>query len=187
MIHEIARELETALRAKKCPIRVVDRDEGARLPARERIVIEHDDAAGDSFSAPRSVFKNPKHDYLRTIGVKATIFAWAPQTGATEFEHRNRAEQILDVVLNAMRLVSRQRKNFFEPKSGGFVPFADTEKSDRRIGAVYELKFTFDRAVERRDWAGAARPEGTPAHITSTTRAHLRGAEEESPETACGA
>jgi hypothetical protein len=195
MIHEVVRELSAALVAKKCPIPVADREGVKKITTFERIVVEHDDDAGDSFSAPRSVFKNPKQDYTRTIGAKATIYAQASADGASEFEHRRRAEKILDVVLGGMRLVSRQRRNAFVPTSGAFVPVADGEKSDRRKGAVYELKFTFDRGVERRNWANEARPQASVAGFGSTTKASMRGADDdgdpttvpEDAETACGA
>lgn len=195
MIHEIALELQTALRAKLCPIPVVDREGAAKLTSFERIVIEHDDDAGDSFTPPRSAFKNPKHDYRRVIGAKATIYAQSRATGALEFEHRRRAEKIIDIVLGAMRLVTATRQNKFLPKTGRFVLLPDAEGTDRRVGAAYVLKFTCDRAVERRDWAAAAPAEGALAAFTRTTKVSLQGGDDDGDpttvpadaETACGA
>ncbi len=167
MIHEIARELQTAIRAKECPIPVFGRDK--KTPAGwtpERIVIEHDLQGSDTFAGPRSQHENPKHSFTRGIAAKATIYAKSPAQGAAEFEHRRRVEKILDVVLSGMRQVSADRRNTFTPKSGSFVVPADIEASDVHGGAAYALKFSFDRAVKDTKFDGTARPEATLARVS---------------------
>lgn len=178
MIHEIARELQTAIRAKDCPFPVVGRDK--KTPTGwtpERIVIEHDLQGSDVFSGPRSQHENPKHSFTRGIAAKATIYAKSPASAAGEFEHRRRAEKILDTVLSGMRLVSAERKNRFLPKSGSFIVPADVDKSDVHGGAAYALKFVFDRAVKDTKFDGSARPEATLARVTLSGSPSLTFAE----------
>ncbi len=178
MIYEIAKELQTAIRAKDCPIPVYGRDKKTPtgwLP--ERIVIEHDLQGTDVFSGPRSQRENPKHSFTRGIAAKATIYAKSPAASAAEFEHRRRAERILDTVLSGMRVVSADRKNRFLPKSGSFVVPADVEASDVHGGAAYTLKFVFDRAVKDTTFVGAARPEGTLARVAMSGSPNLTFAE----------
>jgi hypothetical protein len=188
MIREIGVELQAALRAKLCPVRVVDREQtNPAAFGRERIVIEHDE--GDSFVAPRGSRANPKHRFTRTMGAKVTIYAQSTGAGALEFEHRRRAEHILDLVLVALDDIARKRKNAWTPTGGGFVIPEALEDSERHGGAVYELRFTFDRAVFEQTWAGDIKPEATVGEggvgIGSTTRASIIGANDN--ETACGA
>ena len=60
---------------------------------------------------------------------------------------------------------------------GKFVAPPDLEKTEKIGGAVYELAFTFDRAVLARTWAGDKLPEATVGPggvvIHRTTRVSL--------------
>jgi hypothetical protein len=172
MIHEVGIEVQAALRKRGCPIPVVD-----RLPTkptswgRQCIVIEHAEA-GDRFDPPRGQHQHPRHRFTRKIGVKVTIYAQSTSAGALEFEHRRRAEHVLDLVLVALSDVARVRRNEFLPIAGRFVQPADLEGSDKFGGVVYELTCTLDRAVIVQTWAGESEPtvsirrvamSGTPA------------------------
>lgn len=196
MIHEIGIELQAHLRARGCPFAVVDRESMKTSSwARERVVIEHDED-GDSFSNVVSQHKNPKHRMTRRIGAKLTIYAQSSKSGALEFEHRRRAEHVLDLVLGAMVEVAVARKNAWAPTRGRFVQPVDLEDSEKFGGVVYELAFTFDRAVHEQTWAGDIQPEMTLGAngIRSTTRVSLAGADDDgnpitipaTAETACG-
>lgn len=166
MIHEVGRELEVRLRVKGCPLSVIDGPEGrgTTTGARERIVIEHD--AGDRFKAPMSQHRNPKHVLTRSIACKITIYAQSGRAGAQPFEHRRRAEHVLDLVLNALEYVAKIRKNAWAPTGGAFIQPDDLVKSEIQVGAVYELTFEFDRAVQDRDWEYDAAPEAELQHAT---------------------
>lgn len=161
MIHDVGVELQAALVALGCPLKVVDRE--ARKPAGtvgpERIVIEFD--GSDSFSASRSQHRNPEHRFTRSVGAKLTIYAVSSRAGAAEFEHTRKAEHALDLVLVALDNVARTRRVAWTPTGGGFVQPEDLEGSERRGGAVYELTFTIDRAVTVRTWTGDAAEEVT--------------------------
>lgn len=160
MIREIGRELQTELRLKGCPVPVVDGPEFGETTtnARERIVIEHDEEGSDSFAAPRSQHGNPKHRYTRSFAAKITIYARSENAGAPPWEHRRRAERILDMVLCSLDVVAAARKNAWRPSSGGFRRPVDLEQSAKPAGAKYVLTFTFDRGVA---WEGDANPEIT--------------------------
>lgn len=198
MIHEIGVELAARLVVSGTPFPVVDGPESTKTATwgRERIVIER--SGGDSFSAARSQHINPKHRRTRNIGGKITIYAQSPLSGATNFEHERRAEAVLDQVLVALDYVAAVRKNSWTPTGGEFVAPEDIKDSERRGGAVYELRFTFERAVMARTWANANRPEftfgaGTLSSTTKVSMAH--GADDDNDpntvpataETACGA
>lgn len=189
MIHEIGRELQAALRAKGCPFNVVDGPEGQATTtyARERIVIEHDEA-GDSFGPTRSQSRNPRNRMIRNVGVKITIYAQSSASGALEFEHRRRAEHVLDLVLVALEKVITARHNGWVVKAGRFINPEDLAKSETIGGAVYELSFTVERGVFDTTFTNAARPEFTmgAGGISSTTRAMRPGADEADAEIACG-
>lgn len=191
MIHEIGVQLQAALQAKGCPFVVIDGPE--RRPtttfARERVVIERDMSAGDTFAATHLPGKNPVTRLTRLIGCKITIYARAPSKGALEFEHFRRAEQVLDVVLIALYGIAKGRQNQVAFTSGKFVEPPDLTEGETMGGAVYELHFTFDRGVADRTWAGAAQPTANVASgtIQSTTNVSgiVEGGGSES-ETACG-
>lgn len=176
MIHEIGVELMAQLKAQGCPFPVVDGPERTDPStwSNERIVIVRDEG-GDSFGPPPSQHVNPKMRMVRTIGVKATIYAQSPDPNATYFEHARRAEHALDLVLCALGYVAAIRKNVFTPTGGKFVQPDDLKTSEAPAGAVYELSFKFSRGVFDVTWTGAAQPTAvlTTGHITSTTKASM--------------
>jgi hypothetical protein len=192
MIHEIGVELAAYLRANRVPFPVVDGPEGTESItfARERIVIEHD--SSDSFNAPRSESINPKIRMIRDIGIKLSIFARSPAPGAADFEHRRRAENVLDAVLCGLHTVTVARRNGWTPKGGGFAKLVDREGSIVQGGALYELKATIERGVSERTWAGDINPEFAfgSDQLVSTTRVSGPSSIDGLPpdaETACGA
>jgi hypothetical protein len=197
MIREIGRELEMRLHAFGVPITVVDGPERGSTTTwgRERIVIEYDDKA-DAFGPPRSQHVNPRHRYTVSEACKLTIYAQSTVAGPTVFEHRRRAKRLRDEVLHAMDYVAAVRKNRWNPVAGRFLTPPDLAGTDKPGGAVYELTFTFDHAVEIRTWVGAATPEGNVAAVRSATRvSRAHGPDDDddpntppaSAETACGA
>lgn len=159
-LHDIGVELYAALRAQGCPLVVLDGPENTATATfgRERIVLEHDDG-GDRFAPARSQSVNPKRRMTRLVGGKVTIYAQSTRAGAQPFEHRARAEQILDVVLVALELVAAERRNRIEFTGGRFVLPADLAATERIGGAVYELTFSLERAVVAQTWAGLAQSE----------------------------
>jgi hypothetical protein len=180
VIRELSLELQTALRAKGCPVVVLEREATTTATfGRERIVIEHDEG-GDTFGPVRGAHVNPKHRFTRKVGGKITIYAQSTRAGALEFEHRRRAEHILDLVLVALDDVAKLRRNAWTPTGGAFIRPADLETSERLGGAVYEMKFTIDRAVYVQTWTGDIQPEATleEGGIASGTRVSINGSDD---------
>lgn len=191
MMHELIIELQAALRARGCPLPVVERESLATTTwSRERIVVEHDEG-GDSFGPVRGQHVNPKHRATRRVGAKIQIYAQSTKSGALEFEHRRRAEHVLDLVLVALSESATMRRSRIEFGRGRFVQPDDLDESEKFGGSVYELLFTFDRAVMVQTWAGDAQPTTTlgPGGIRSTTQVSMAGSNDDEPdaETACGA
>jgi hypothetical protein len=181
MIHEIGVELGAKLAARGCPLPVVDGPERTTVAGwgNERIVLEHDDA-GDTFGPARSQRPNPKHRFTRNIGAKITIYAQETSSGAQAFEHRRRAEHVLDLVLVALEEVFILRRNGCSMKSGKFIEPEDSADSQSISGAAFELQFSFERAVMVATWTGSIQPEATVgpggiSSITHTTKASPAG------------
>jgi hypothetical protein len=186
MLHEIGVELGAALVAQGCPLKVFDGPESTKTTtyARERIVLEYADS--DSFSAPRSQHRNPKHRMTRNVAAKITIFAQSAAAGATEWEHYRRAEHILDLVLVAMEKVIVARKSAWNVGSGKFISPEDLKASESIGGAVYELAFTVERSVFEQKWNGSVKEQVTDFAITSSDRIILaNGPEDQTSETNC--
>ena len=174
MMHELALELATELRSVGCPLAVVDGPEPSSTATwgRERIVLEH--ATGDRFTAPLSQRPTPKHRFVRVVASKITIYAQSPRAGALLWEHRRRAEHVLDLVLCAMAKTIAERRNRFVPVSGGFIDPPDAQGTQTRAGAVYELAWTVDRAVMHQAWDGTLEATAPGlGGLNSTTRVFL--------------
>ncbi len=169
MIREIGRELEQFLRAKGCPLPVVDGPEatGTTTWGRQRIVIQYD--GEDAITRPTTQSLNPKLYYIINYGAKLTIYAQSRNAGAKLFEHRRVALQARDLLLVALDRVAAARSNSWVPKGGRFIVPEDLKDSEVQAGAVYEISFTFDRGVEDRTWDGEKYPEGSAAGLTHTT------------------
>lgn len=190
MMHAIGKQLESELHAVGYrSASVVDGPETrpANTFGNERIVIEYDEEGADTFAAPEVLHRNPKHRFAITMACKLTIWAQAKASGAMDYEHYRRARHIADLALVALNKIAHVRKNTFVPKSGRFITPEDLKASEEVAGAVYELKFTFDRGVKEQTWTGDARPEGTIAGVANTTQAtRTKGSQDDPPETGCG-
>lgn len=157
MIREIGVDVQASIASKGCPFPVVNGPElrPTGTFGRERIVIEHD-PAGDSFTSRHQTDTNPRTRLTRNIGVKVTIYAQDANKGATYWEHVRRAEHVLDMVLIALDITAKVRKNLAVFRSGKLVYPEDFKAhSETMGGAVYELLLTFDRGVADRRWDGS--------------------------------
>jgi hypothetical protein len=92
---------------------------------------------------------------VRDIAYKVTIYAKSPHPGAAVWEHRQRAERVLDLVVVGLYQVAKMRKNLVTLKSGRFVDPPDLKESETPGYATYELLFNFDRGVTDQNWDGS--------------------------------
>lgn len=183
MIHDIGQALQAKLReAGFKSALVVDGPESTETATwgRERIVIEHDDG-GDRFSHVRSQRRNPDHVATREVGAKIRVYAQSTKQGAQDWEHRRRAEKIVDQIVVALGKIAADETpiyNVWEPTSGRFFTPADLEISARKGGAAYELGVTFARAVMVKTWAGDIAEEvtvGTDVEVETAREASVDG------------
>lgn len=182
MIHEIGRELEAELRAQGCPLAVYDGPEALQTSGgyfRERIVIEHDAQARDTFTYVLSQRTNPKQHALRHIATKISVYAQAADAGATPWEHRRKAEHVIDLIVVALdKLLRGTRKNGFTITGGGFFRPEDLADSEVDNGAAYALTLTIERGIREETYKYAIRPEvvvGTDVAIVQQGSASAPG------------
>lgn len=180
MLHAVGVALQAALRAKGCPLPVVDGPEPFKTAgtfARERIVIERADADSFEGAAGARTTATPRGPVFREAGAKITIYARSPRVGALSFEHYERAENALDLVIAELDGVLRGAtfKTRWSVTGGGFVRPEDFENSESITGAAYELRFSFLRGTPTTTWTGGAAfetatlgPDDVP--VTTTDR-----------------
>lgn len=167
MIHEIGRELDALLKARKCPLGVIDGPEfDTTTWGNDRIVIET--AGGDRIGPPKRVSHNPKRYATRGIGVQIRIFARVVREGAQPFEHRRKCDHVLDMVLVALKKISATRGDEFEIRSSDYYIPPDLSKSDNAGGCAYQLLLYWDRGVGDIDWQYNADEEGTIGEVVTT-------------------
>jgi hypothetical protein len=180
LIHEVGVELQASLAAAGCAFPVKDGPERNRSAtfARERIVIEYDQSGEDSFGSKHVARANPKAQFTCSMACKLTIYAQSPVGGSLEFEHKRRARLVVDMAIVALYEIATTRHNSIAFVSGRFVDPDDLKASEAVAGAVYELKFKFDRGIAKTTWKGAGAAEviiGTDVEIANTTKVSAAG------------
>lgn len=186
MIREIGVELQAQLRLQGVPLAVLDGPEQNKTTTwgRERIVIEYDGDSADAFGPGRSQHLNPRVRHEAIEACKVTIYAQSGRAGALVAEHRRRAKNLRDQVINALDLVAARRKNGWKLSGGRFVVPEDLKDTERAGGAVYELTFQWARAIEVRTFVGEKQPEGNITSVGHTTL--VRTTDADAGEVACG-
>jgi hypothetical protein len=167
MIHEIGLEIDALLKARGCPMPVIDGPESDPTTfANDRIVIET--AGGDAWIPVERVSHNPKRYAIRRIGVQIRIFAHVERKGAAFFEHRRKCDHVLDLVYVALRKVAQTRGNAFEIRTADYYLPPDLAASDSPAGCGYELRLFWDRAVGDIDWQYRKADEATITDVETT-------------------
>lgn len=184
MIHAIGEQLATALATAGIPIPVYDGPERRKTStfARERIVLEH---FGEDRLLPRHRADSQPHTkFSRVVAYKATLYVQNPSKGSAEFEHRIRAEALLDQVIIAIETICKDRQNLWGWISGKFVTPDDMKDAETLGGAVYEMLFTIDRGVTDASWTGGVPGTVTitEGFITNTTEVEVAGGTPEAGE-----
>jgi hypothetical protein len=176
MLAAITDQLAVALAAQGVPFPVVFGPESSEdlYSTTDRIVVQYDDD-GDTFETPKGTHPNPRMPLVCWQGVQILIYARSNVSNAGWRDHSRLANQVRGHVLAELDYLVRARKNFIQYGAGRFVTPQDAAGSAVFGGAVYEIKLSIDRGIERRTWAGEARPTvkigpGGVA-VTSTTKA----------------
>ena len=186
MIHNLGVLLQADLRTRGCPLPVVDGPEGRKGQAMtfvpERIVLER--AGGDGYSPGKgtNIPGARRAAWFRDVGVKATIYVKSPRAGATTFEHYERAEHVLDMVITSLEHVCKSDtiRAAYALTGGEFLVPEDLETTERPNGAAYELRFSINRGISVETWAGAGPVTTTVGDVdgvtvSTTTRVSLDG------------
>lgn len=170
MIHEIGVELQAYFSSVGCPLPIIDGPEfhKTNTGARERVVIE-EDPDGDQFLPRHRAGVQPTARLTRVQGMQITIFTQDPHKGALYWEHKRRADHVLDVVLIGLYNIAKTRKNELTFSSGKFVHPDDLKESEKPAGAEYLLKFKFDRGIFTRKWDGSDQPTAAISAVAPDT------------------
>lgn len=175
MLYGVSRLLEAALKAQGVPFPVVFGPERGNpvTAAHGRIVIEHGGPGADNIRPPLATHRNPTVHFNRIQGAFLRIFARSNLANAQWHDHTELAEAVLGHVLAELDVIVRGGRNNLSFAAGGFVQLDDSAGSNTWPGAIYELPFGIDRAIERRTWAGGKAGEvtiGTDVTIVNHTK-----------------
>lgn len=180
MLAAITDQLREALqedaRAVPFPVAYGTEHPASGLAVESHIVLFVDRAAGDVFSSPTGLNRNPQHRANVAEGAVCRIYARSTKAGARERDHEALARAVRDQVIVALQVILGARKNGpWLPRTGRFLAAADVAEPTLQAwpGVVYEMKFTVDRSVLDTTYAGESADEatmgGTGGFDTSTT------------------
>lgn len=155
------------------------------------IAIERDHAASDTVRATQGVQRNARKLRVRDLAAQIRIYARSNVPSAHIGNHERECEKLVDAVIVALAewgaATGATSSNGINPTEAKYL--APEERADVEIwpGVVYSIKFVVPRSVQKRDYAGAARPEGGPSAFRSRTDVKETTSPGADPETGCGA
>lgn len=137
----IVRAVKADMKARGCPHPVILGPE--RTPPAAygptRVVVERLRGPGvDSALPVTSQRANPKLFGVRDVGVKLTVYARSPATGARTQDHQDLAERLCNFALDSLDTHVRNIPSVWTLGAGGFVVLEDTNGSEVDGGAAYE-------------------------------------------------
>jgi hypothetical protein len=190
VIYELSRAVETAMRAKKYPVRVVYLpDKSVEGLQSSRIEMMRDREQGDDWEAPKGAKQNPRKYADRHVGARALIWVKSSVRGAMIGDHERECERLVDAffcaLFDAMR-ASAQVATFAvrdakyltaEELAKVGVPQAVLESWP---GVVYSLRWRMPRGVYFTDYAGEGLQEIELGGITGEL--HIRRNADDPPE-----
>lgn len=191
MIYELTQRVATEMTAKSCPFPVLYGPERMAPSAinSTRVVIMRDRQGSEAVDAPRTQQRNPKAVMMRGIPGVLRVYATSTVAGAAVQDHEDLADQIVDLLLVAIRKVVTTAKTMWRIVSAGLLSAEALQLIGLETwpGVVYEMKFVVDRGVMDAPYTGEPKPEATLAagSIVSSTHVSLVTSSED-PEVACG-
>lgn len=151
------------------------------------IVVERDHDSSDTIRAVQGVQRNARKMRVRDLVAQIRVYARSTVPSAHIGNHERECEKVVDALIVAL-------EEWGTAGRAGNIPITEArylrkdERQDVEVwpGVVYSLKFAVPRSVQKRDYAGQARPEGGPAHFASRTQVTATTSPDADPETGCG-
>lgn len=171
MIYRMSRDLESNLRARKYPVRVVYGPERFLGTRRDPfgIRIERDRTASEPVSTAHGFQRNPRKAMMRTLAVVAKLSATSPIPNARINEHEALCDQLVDAFLVSLQeWATAAKAGDVVVTEDRYLSDEEIDKSEHANGVVYLIRFTIQRGVVRRDFDGAALTEFAISESTDT-------------------
>lgn len=151
------------------------------------IVVERDREASDVVRAVQGVQRNARKMRVRDLVAEVRIYARSNVPSAHIGNHERECEKIVDAMIVALQeWGTAGRAGNLPITEAKYLTAAERQDVEIWPGVVYRIKFQLPRSVQRRDYSGAARPEGGPTAISNRTAVSINTAPDADPETSCG-
>jgi hypothetical protein len=182
MIYQLAKDIAAGLHLRKWPVAVFYGKD--RLPGTHRSTLEirfdRDRESGDGVTYAQGAQHNPGKIAKRLLGVTLDVYAQAGCDGARQNEHEHLCDDLVDALITQLEdWGTASRAGAIDFTESRYLSSEEVNKSDVFNGVVYRLRFHVPRGVFRRDYTGAALPEGAPLTVTTTSRVTLNGTDYE--------
>lgn len=152
------------------------------------IVIERDRNASDTIRAVQGVQRNARKMRVRDLAAQLRIYARSTVPSAHIGNHERECEKIVDALIVALEeWGTAGRAGNIPITEAKYLSAAEREDVEVWPGVVYSLKFFVPRSVQKRDYAGQARPEGGPAKFASRTEVSSTTSPNAPPAVGCDA
>lgn len=181
MIYEMARDVAADLAARKYPVAVSYGPERVTRDGYPQgvIVVERDRDGSDAVTPPKGQVNNPRYKGVRTLAVKATIYARSSLDGPLIGDHERECEKLVDAFIVALEDWGTESKaGYIAITAAKYLDASARADTEQWPGVIYELRFAVPRGVYKRDYvgennAGDARPTGAPGSFQNKTNVRL--------------
>lgn len=188
MIYEMSRDLEDRLRARKYPVRVSYGPEMVNFTRRGlHVVMMRDPDADDQFQSVAGQRGNARRTGVRELCTLVVLTANSTKPGAHRGDHERECEALIDAVTTEIEAWATEAKIDYITWTGGKYVLPEGDLPEQCASVQYALRLRVRRGVSALSYTGDARPEGAAATIRNQTSVRMTGAEDEDPETGCGA
>ena len=200
MIYDVSREVDAKLRAQSYPFRV---EYGPAHLHREGyptgVIVFERSSAPEPIGSPKGQQVNPRKVATRQTQGRVRVYAKSGKAGSRLNEHQALCDYVVDAVIVAVEeTITEARMGTLTWADARYLTPAelqaearDQQVADNRTqtypleqwpGVVYQLQFSFERGVAKRDWLHASRPEVGAPGFAGRTDAYLG---DSSPSTGC--
>ncbi len=164
MLAAITSQLREALVTRKVPYPLVYGPErltqGSSVSS--HIVVERDRQSGDTWQAAKTHSKNPQRIFARGIGGVVRIYAESTRRGASTEDHERIADQVVNQVMMALRVIVVARRSEMRIRSSRLLTLDELAEAGLTYpGVVYELRLEIGMGVDDENYAAEAPAEAT--------------------------